>query len=302
MLSFRNASRPSRALLSFCVLIAAALFSPVNAKPKAVRLEPVTDWYMEWDEDSCVLSRGFGDSKDMSVLRFERFSPGDQFQLLITSSSLRNLRQQDRPVIQFGSADAPVKLNRALVGKSEDGRATLFISGISLHGEIDEKIALTSLSPITPEQEASIDKISVHARRKLVVFETASLGKPFEAMRDCTKDLIKLWGLDWDQQSSLLRRLRPLTSPTAWLHGNDYPKDELMRGGQAIVNFRLTVDAQGIPTACSIQRSYSRENGKFDKYTCNLLLQRARFEPAIDEGGRPVPSFYSNTVTWIVGP
>ncbi len=39
---------------------------------------------------------------------------------------------------------------------------------------------------------------------------------------------------------------------------------------------------------------------KFDDATCAALMRRVRFTPALDAKGQPVPSFYLNTVRWIM--
>ena len=73
----------------------------------------------------------------------------------------------------------------------------------------------------------------------------------------------------------------------------------LLKAKQALINFRLSVDAHGIPTAREIQRSYNDK--KFDKLSCALLLRRACFSPALDATGVPVPSYYFDTMRWIMG-
>jgi outer membrane biosynthesis protein TonB len=69
-------------------------------------------------------------------------------------------------------------------------------------------------------------------------------------------------------------------------------------GKQALVNFRLSVRAQGVPTACEVQSSYNDK--KFDEVTCAALMRRARFSPALDAKGQPVLSYFLRTVCWIM--
>lgn len=69
-------------------------------------------------------------------------------------------------------------------------------------------------------------------------------------------------------------------------------------GKQAQVNLRLSIDAQGTPTACEIQSSYN--DPQFDKLTCSLLMRRGRFDPARDAEGTAVPWFFIHTVRWIM--
>lgn len=139
-------------------------------------------------------------------------------------------------------------------------------------------------------------KISIYGHER--VFKTGPLDKPFEALRKCTDNLVSTWGLDPKQQATLSERPRPRSSPGGWLAPNDYPSSMRMRGKQAQVNFRLSVSAEGAPTACEVQSSYNDKT--FDDVTCRVLMRRARFSPALDAKGQPVPSFYLNTVRWIM--
>jgi hypothetical protein len=70
----------------------------------------------------------------------------------------------------------------------------------------------------------------------------------------------------------------------------------LAKGKSGITPFRLMVDATGEPTACIIQVP---GNAPFDKMTCDVLMRRAHFDPALDANGRPVPSYYLNSIRWM---
>ena len=59
------------------------------------------------------------------------------------------------------------------------------------------------------------------------------------------------------------------------------------------------VSAEGVPTKCAIQQATS--SPEFTKLTCDLLVKRARFSPALDRDGKPVASFYTNSVRWLAG-
>ena len=63
-----------------------------------------------------------------------------------------------------------------------------------------------------------------------------------------------------------------------------------------VVHFRLTVDASGMPTACSVLTMESTP--EFIKATCDNLMHRARFTPALDAQGNPVASIYVSAVRW----
>jgi len=153
--------------------------------------------------------------------------------------------------------------------------------------------------PVTRATEAAVKTITISYAGRQRIVATGPLDKAFDALRKCTDNLMTTWGLDPAQQAALSRRPAPLSPPTRWFGSSDYPPAMLIRGKQALVNFRLSVSAQGVPTACEVQSSYNEK--KFDDTTCASLMRRARFTPALDAKGQPVPSFYLNTVRWIMG-
>jgi protein TonB len=72
-----------------------------------------------------------------------------------------------------------------------------------------------------------------------------------------------------------------------------------MRGANGLVRFRLDVDPEGHVGACHVLKSI--QSPDFEKITCDLIRKRARFKPALDASGKPTPSYYVNTVKWVMG-
>ena len=62
------------------------------------------------------------------------------------------------------------------------------------------------------------------------------------------------------------------------------------------MEFRLAIDAGGCPVGCSITKSSGYET--LDKAACGVMYRKARFDPATDEHGNPVPGTYRNKFVW----
>ena len=122
------------------------------------------------------------------------------------------------------------------------------------------------------------------------------MAEPMDALRKCSWDTVKLWGLDVEQQKSLLRKPFPKDPHKPWFHSSDYPKMMAREGYEAIVNFRLIIDAAGKPRSCHIQTSTRPK--EFDDAVCSGVMKRVRFNPALDTQGKPVESFYRGTIVW----
>jgi len=68
---------------------------------------------------------------------------------------------------------------------------------------------------------------------------------------------------------------------------DDYPAEAQQNGEEGTVQVALTVDVNGKVSGCTVIRSSSYAS--LDRATCNILQRRARFVPARDAAGRPIP-------------
>jgi protein TonB len=89
------------------------------------------------------------------------------------------------------------------------------------------------------------------------------------------------------------RRARPLTH---WTTNENYPLSSLLSREQGTVEFTLAIDAGGCPVGCRITRSSGYKT--LDQAACGVMYRKARFDPATDENGNPVPGTYHNRFTW----
>ena len=75
------------------------------------------------------------------------------------------------------------------------------------------------------------------------------------------------------------------------LSNRDYPDAVIRswpRGGRVFV--RLRIQADGRASDCRVDRSSGV--AAVDQWTCALIVERGRFRPAVDDNGRPIPSWY----------
>lgn len=267
-----------------------------TANAKVVNLAPFTPWNVDYGDRICTLRRGFGSKEKPSLIIMDRFGPTDSFQLTVVSEEFKSFQQGQPLTLTFGEQE-PRRITSVVPGKTTTKTAALFFANTSLSqtiGEEDDEWR----PQVTNATEAAVKTITISYFGNQRVFATGPLDKAFAALRTCTDNLVTGWGLDPNQQSTLSAYVKPLTKPTRWVSPSDYPQAMANMGKQALVNFRLSVSAQGLPTACEVQSSYNDK--KFDEVTCAALMRRARFSPALDAKGQPVPSFYLNTVRWIM--
>lgn len=92
------------------------------------------------------------------------------------------------------------------------------------------------------------------------------------------------------------------SSPTIlsnnYLSFADYPKESISRREQGTVRFTLTVSAEGRATACHVNQSSGF--AALDDKACQIMIQRAMFNPAMDSAGNPTTDFVSSSVRWVI--
>jgi TonB family protein len=76
----------------------------------------------------------------------------------------------------------------------------------------------------------------------------------------------------------------------------DYPAAAIRNGEQGVVSFELAVGVDGRVTGCTIVGSSGSR--LLDSTTCAILVRRARFAPARDQSGQPVPDTFAGRIAW----
>jgi protein TonB len=97
----------------------------------------------------------------------------------------------------------------------------------------------------------------------------------------------------------LSRSARPI-NPGSWVTPDDYPVGALATDQSGAVSFRVSVNPQGLVTACQVTQSSGWP--LLDSETCRLISERARFTAALDSRGRPTAASYSNRMQWRLPP
>lgn len=276
--------------------------SPAAWASADLKLSPVTPWNLDGTDSGCALRRAFGTADRPVTLEFRRFRPGDGFQLVIDGADLAGVVDRAKVTVEFGTVftdkDTPFQ---AGVSKRDDRKPipSIFLSSAfaqpdkALPGETSSRLL------VTPAMESEVKQVALVWGSNRLALLTGSLGKPFAALRSCTDALVASWGLDPAVQNALTRSAKPV-SLMAMVRSiqASYPVVMAASGKQGRVNFRALVDAQGAVTQCATMRSYN--NAAFDDLACKVV-RKTKFAPALDKEGKPVASFYVETVSYTLG-
>lgn len=290
------------------VLVGAAMLlaSPGYAAKEPLRLAPSSKWEVNYKDDSCRLARKFGEGDQQVFLMLDRFRPDDYFKVTLAGKPVRLLNELRQLTIQFGSAEPEQKIP-FLIGKMGKDLPAVFVkSKMRIVPATDDvwKPFLTAdeagkqaVNLLVKSRENAVTEISIRAPfLQTVVLETGPLRPALKAFESCTDELLTHWGIDVEKHRTMTRAISPLASPTTWILPEDYPTRMMEQNLRDLAHFRLNVSDTGLPTACSIQESTRQK--EFDDAVCAALIKRARFDPALDAAGKPMPSYYLSSVTF----
>ena len=83
-----------------------------------------------------------------------------------------------------------------------------------------------------------------------------------------------------------------------WITVDDYPASSLRAGEQGTTGIAWTITAQGRVENCHTTQSSG--SSALDAAACRALTRRARYSPALDQGGNPMSTTKSRRVVWKV--
>ena len=293
----------NRKTLAALALVASASPAFAQSGKEALVLKPTSAWHVDYADDRCRLARKFGEGDQQAYVFFDRYGPTEYFRLTVAGKPMKTYAEKGDAAVQFGPTEQEQQLFffNGISGKSP---ALVFASNVRVAGPSEAELEAIKnkgkdewidLAPVSEARQKAIKFLTIgKPLRRPVTLETGSMRAPFAALEKCIDNLMTTWGIDVEQHKMLSRNVTPTESPGKWVVSNDYPLDMLRSGQPAIVEFRLSVGADGVPTACHIQ-STTRPK-EFDDAVCKSVMRRARFDPALDAKGKPLATFYRNTV------
>lgn len=285
-------------------LVSGAASNDVQAASEPLKLVPTSKWHLDYADERCRLAREFGDGTYKVTLFFDKYGPGESFRMVIAGDAVKTDVPQAEITVRFGPAEMPQPLfflNGSLAGTS----ALVFGGDIRIAGPTaSEEAAIRAkrrgdpwidLAPIAPDRYAAIRYMELgKPLRRPVQLETGSLKSGFAALDKCVDDLVASWGVDIEKHKTLSRKATPTDNPGKWVVSSDYPIKMLQAGQPALVDFRMSIGADGKPSGCKIQATTRPK--EFDDAVCQSLMRRASFLPALDAAGQPIASWWRSRV------
>ena len=95
----------------------------------------------------------------------------------------------------------------------------------------------------------------------------------------------------------------PTTSTTpivSLFSEDDYPVEAMRLGQQGTVSVDVAISSTGRPSVCTVTTSSG--SAALDTSTCNIIMRRARYRPALDVEGRPMIGHDVIKIRWALPP
>lgn len=251
--------------------------TPVAAAP----LPPTGPWVVDYSNDQCFLDRNYGTDARPVVLAIRRVPMDPQVNLGVYSRSGGPTSLTGKARLSFGPA-APLEASfraYSVPGKDVRNFTTYLDNGAAL------LVAAAQSGSISLRAPGEVNE----------TFLVPDLAQGMHALDACLADLAQNWGMSADQFARVRVPPRPLRLD--YLTARDFSAVELSRNSDSHPQVRLWVDETGKPLDCvPLQATASPA---FAATTCQLLLQRAAFSPALDANGKPIRSIAVYTADWV---
>ena len=283
----------------FALALAVAASAPALAKKPEAPLKREGRWLMDYADSTCHLSAAFGTGNDKIIARFSQAGPDEPFRLSLFGKRLYDgAAALTRAQITFLPSNVQSEWRRGLndsISLSGGKLPALNVEGVRLDNLNASGPDQRTLPAVTPEIEKSVHTLLVRRNAGSFALNLETMGPPMAAMRKCADELVRQWGFDPQELKSRQSRAQPLNVRN-WLDPRNYPKSLSNKNLAATVAFRLMIDATGTPTDCIVQEATSPP--EVGPETCKMLMRTAKFQPARDKDGTPVPDFFASRASW----
>ncbi|MCJ2187421.1 energy transducer TonB [Novosphingobium beihaiensis] len=277
---------PVTGILFLFLLIATSAFAgTAHAKAKSFTLDPASGWVVKWSQTSCILARKFGTGSKPFLLSLKAYAPGYQFEVTLAGAQTWGYRKGGL-LVAYGDSEPQA------IGPPQNGHMNTYGPAVIFTSTLPNWKAY----PDT-EFENGLQRIAISTVRRKLILNTGPMAKALSALRQCTDNLIVLRGFDPEVQNALSRRIKPI-DPSRWIDPiqKEFPPELFAMARNATVHILVRVDEKGMPTRCDTVQTF--DNTDFDVRACGIILDKARFHPALDRNGQPVASYYANFIAY----
>lgn len=269
--------------MSLAFLAAGALAAAPPAAAPAPAAPPRNPWVVDYAETFCTAVRSFGEPDHAVQLALRPSPTGDVLQLFVIRKG--SFAEAEHVPVTVGFDGRSIRTTALRYGPWKGNR----------------EILLTTLGREGLTAAAQTGRITISGgggvRYDLVVPDMA---KVMAALGTCNADLRRHWNIGETAGARIATPSRPVKSLHSYFSSTDYPAQALREEDSGKARVLLLIDEQGKVSDCLLEQTSG--NASLDAMTCIVLVQRARFHPAVDASGKPVRSAQVQAINWRVAP
>ena len=296
---------------NFAITVIASVLvaSPLCAKKDiAIVLEPSSLWHLNMAENSCRITRTFGEGDNKNIFYLEQWEPAAAANWLFSGPAVQRFKHSRAATLAF-NADGhtteftfpDISLGKSVVGMTSVVREAESDKEVD-SSEIDYTVHPRGLPQLDNAAATKINSLTLAQKgRGSVTLQLGAMDKPLTAMNHCMDDLVKSWGLDPIQQRNVARppMITNLSSVARQIQ-KQYPRKAEQARAQANFFLRLVIDANGKISQCKLSHQTLAEEFGTNDHPCKVFEQNAEIEPALDVTGAAVASYYTNRIRYAI--
>jgi TonB family protein len=262
----------SAAFLSLGMAAAAAAAPPVR--------EPARKWVLDYGETSCTALHQYGPDKAPLTVAFRPSPDGNVVRFILV-----------RPGTAASTYHFPVTV--------EMGGRRFETTGLYFTPRGGRKQSLVWINFHRTDLEGlrPAGAITLRGAPLNDTFPLPNIGGVLDGLDKCNDDLRHYWHADAAGRAELSRRATPLKPLPDYFSPSDYPEQAIRESAGGRSRVVLRIDEAGTPKDCLVEETSGIAT--LDAQTCAILIERAKFAPALDANGKPTRSVLTEQVKWV---
>ena len=250
------------------------------ATPPPVR-QPTAKWVLEYADTHCTAFRSYGTAEAPLTFALRPSPNGTTVRLMVARAGRMGMPHHFP--VTVGITSEPVRTT-GLVFETRDRK---------------KKIIWINVARAALEGLRSVDTIAVRGKGEIDErFGVPGIGAVLTELDRCIADLRRHWNIEGASAAGPAQPARSLKPLHNLVFDSDYPDQAMRENASGTTGMMLLVDQAGTLKDCMVEEASGIAT--LDAMACGILLERAKFKPALDAAGKPVRSVQHARVRWVM--
>jgi TonB family protein len=255
--------------------IAACAVLTIQAAPLSAA-QPLGEWKLEPSDARCVAARQYGTPDKPITLAVKDPPSYDTLQLAIIRTGFRKGTIQTTATLRIDE----VSFDASALSYPLAGKAKRVAHLINL-----DAVQATALRTGTSLKISVLEGIDGE-------FSLREMSAIWNGLAECKKRLVEKWNFEAEARLAS----GPKGDLQAIISADDYPRTAQRGNQQGKGKYLILIDEMGMVRDCTLL--VSSGFALLDSRACGVIMQRARFMPALDHSGKPAKSALSQVINW----